>query len=81
MPDDFPTEWITTQEAAQLTGYTTRNILRAIAKGHLRGVKRGGTWFLIRGEVLAYTEQMRRLGPSKHDPWRSGARRKSNRAG
>lgn len=28
----------------------------------------------VRGEALAYTEQMWRLGPSKHDLWRNEAR-------
>jgi len=81
MSEDFnPTEWITTQEAAQVVGCTSRNILKAIAKGRLKGVKRGGAYFLTRKEVVAYAEEMRRLGPQKHDPWRTGARRKDDGA-
>ncbi len=75
-----PTEWITTKEAAELTGYTARYFRMAIAKGRLRGIKRGRDWFLKRQEVLDYAEEMRRLGPQKHDPWRVGARKRAANA-
>jgi excisionase family DNA binding protein len=79
--NDFnPTEWITTAEAANLTGYTSRNILKAISKGQLRGVKRGSTWFLTKRDVQSYAEEMKRLGPAKHDPWRTGARSRDDGA-
>jgi excisionase family DNA binding protein len=77
MPDEFdPKEWLTTSEAAELTGYTTRYFRKAVSKGRLHGIKRGRDWFLSKKEVLAYAEEMRRLGPRKHDPWRTGAREK-----
>ena len=79
MSESFnPTEWITTSEAAQLTGYTARYFRKALVGGRLRGVKRGRDWFLRREEVLAYAEEMRQLGPEKHDPWRTGARQRNN---
>lgn len=65
-----PVEWITTQEAAELTGYSKDYFRKAILRGILKGVKRGRDWFLSRAEVLAYAEEMRRLGPAKHSPKR-----------
>jgi excisionase family DNA binding protein len=77
MPDDFtPIDWLTTAEAAELTGYTDAHIRLLINRGRLPAVKRGGAWFLRRQDVMAYAEEMKRLGPAKHDPWRTGARRR-----
>lgn len=77
MPNDFtPTDWITVKEAAELTGYASAHFRRLIGKGHLQAVKRGGAWFLRRQDVIAYAEEMERLGSAKHDPWRTGARTK-----
>ena len=70
------TEWITTKEAAELTGYTTSYLRKAIHRGRLYAKKRGRDWFLNREEVLAYAEEMKRLGPARHNPWRTRARRR-----
>ena len=79
MADQFnPKEWITTAEAAEITGYTSRNIVKVINKGRLRGVKRGGLWFLRREEAQAYAREMRQLGRRKHDPWRGGSRQRED---
>jgi len=73
--EDFnPTEWITTKEAADLTGYTASYLRKAISRGLLPAEKRGRDWFLRKADVIAYAEKMKQLGPSKHDPWRTGAR-------
>jgi excisionase family DNA binding protein len=79
MPDasDSPLpDWITTGEAAELTGYAPAYIRQLILKGKLKGIKRGWAWFLKRDEVIAYAEKMDDLGMAKHDPWRSGARQR-----
>jgi excisionase family DNA binding protein len=77
MPNDFtPTDWITTKEAAELAGYADAHIRLLINRGRLQAVKRGGAWFLRRQDVIVYAEEMERLGPAKHDPWRTGARTK-----
>ena len=70
---DFPTDWITTQEAAELTGYTADYFRKAIKRDLLRGQKRGRDWFLSKGEVLTYAQRMRHLGQSKHDPTKAWA--------
>lgn len=74
MPDDFnPTEWVTTTEAAELTGYTPANFRKAIKRGRLPGQKIGRDWLLRRDDVLTYVERMQELGRSKHDPTRAWA--------
>jgi len=80
MTDDFnPTEWITTQEAAELTGYRVRYLRQLVNEGKLKAVKRSRAIFIDKDSLLAYADEMKRLGPSKHDPWRTGARRKSGK--
>jgi excisionase family DNA binding protein len=68
------TEWITTKGAAELTGYSAAYFRQLIARGRLAGRKMGRDWILDKSEVLEYAEEMKRLGPEKHNPWRSGAR-------
>jgi excisionase family DNA binding protein len=70
-------DWITTKEAAELTGYTSAHIRQLIKRGKLQAHKLGRDWFLNRGEVVAYAEKMQRLGPAKYDPWRTGARERA----
>jgi len=78
MADTFnPTEWITTKEAAALTGYTTAYFRQLIAGGRLKARKRGRDWFLNREEVLTYAEEMKQLGREKYNPWRTGTRQKA----
>ena len=77
MSDLFsPTEWITTAEAVELTGYRVRYLRQLVNQGRIRAVKRARVIFIDRESLLAYAEEMKRLGPAKHDPWRTGARRR-----
>lgn len=82
MPDNFtPTDWITTTEVADLTGYSRAYFRQLIQRGRLRSVeKRGRDWFLSKAEVLAYAEEMKRLGPAKHNPCGTDTRHKSDGA-
>ena len=76
MGDNFnPTEWITTKEAAELTGYSDARFRQLAARGVIVARKRGRDWFLDKASVLAWAEEMKRLGPQKHNPWRD---RKAN---
>jgi excisionase family DNA binding protein len=81
MPDDFsPTEWLTTAEAAELTGYSVQYIRRLIGKGRVVAKKWGRDWFLNKASLLAYQKEMEQLGPTRYNPWRTGARRKDDGA-
>jgi hypothetical protein len=49
-----------------------------MTEGKIHALKRGGIFWIEKASVTAYTDEMKRLGPSKHDPWRTGARRKND---
>jgi excisionase family DNA binding protein len=79
MTNDFnPTEWITTAEAAELTGYDVTHIRLLVRKGSITGRKFGRDWMIDRESVKDYAEEMKRLGLAKYDPWRTGAREKTS---
>lgn len=71
MSDFDPVEWITTNEAAELTGYSKDYFRKAVSRGILKGIKRGRDWFFCKAEVIAYHEEMERLGTAKHNPNRN----------
>lgn len=79
-PDFDPIVWITTSEAADLMGATADYVRKAIKRKLLRGTKRGRDWFIDRESVLAYVEEMQRLGTAKHNPWKPGGREKDDGA-
>lgn len=64
----FPIEWITTSEAAELSGYTSANIRHALVSGALPGKKKGRDWFIRKNDVLEYIKIMRELGTKKFTP-------------
>jgi excisionase family DNA binding protein len=72
MLGDFnPTEWITTSEAAKLTGYTASYFRKALKRGLLQGQKWGRGCFLNKADVLTYATETQRLESAKHDPRRT----------
>lgn len=62
--------WITTAEAAALTGYSPAYVRWLARMGRVRARKVTRDWLVSREDVLAYKGQMDRLGPDKHNPWR-----------
>lgn len=76
MPELNPEEWMTTTQAAELMGYNYAHVRYLVRKGHVVGMKMGRDWLVRRDSVLAYIEEIKQLGPAKHDPWRSGARQR-----
>ena len=80
MLEDFsPMKWLTTTEAAELTGYHVRYLRQLVNEGKVYAVKRGGIFWIDKKSVIVYADRMKRLGSARHDPWRTGARRKSDR--
>jgi excisionase family DNA binding protein len=63
-----PTEWITTAEAAEMTGYHVKYVRRLVREGKIEGAKRGRDWWVDKASVEKYIDQMKKLGTSKHDP-------------
>ncbi len=65
-----PTEWITTNVAAELTGYDYAHIRRMARLGQLPAMKLGRDWLVHRPSLLEHLQTMAALGPAKHDPRR-----------
>lgn len=63
-------EWITTKEAARLTGYTAVYIRRLIRTKRVNALKRGRDWLIDRLSLMAYKARMEALGTQKHNPRR-----------
>ena len=53
-----PTQWITTQEAAELTGYSAEYIRRLLRLGRLERQKWGNQWMVSRAALLEYKAEM-----------------------
>lgn len=65
--------WITTAEAANLTGYTVVYVRCLARKRQIEAIKTGRVWLILRASLLAYKARMDTLGPQKHNPWREDA--------
>ena len=63
-------EWLTTTEAATLTGYAPAHIRILARKGRIEARKIGRDWLVSRDSLLAYKRRMDNLGPQKHNPWK-----------
>jgi excisionase family DNA binding protein len=63
-------EWITTAEAAELTGYNLEYIRQMIRRRVIVAEKKGRDWWVDRASIEAHAEEMKQLGTAKHDPQR-----------
>jgi len=62
--------WVTTQQAAELSGYTVVYVRRLIKRGRVEAIKTGRDWLINHSSLLAYKAKMDTLGTQKHNPWR-----------
>ncbi len=60
MPD-----WITTKQAAELTGYHAKHVRRLILTGKVKAQKFGPTWQVDRRTLLAYVKAAHKLGEKR----------------
>jgi excisionase family DNA binding protein len=75
MPKEFDSgDWITTKEAAGLTGYSVQYIRRLVRQGRVVAKKWLRDWAVSRQSLLDYKEKMDGLGRTKHNPWKPGGR-------
>ena len=63
-------EWITTEEAADLSGYSLQYVQRLARQGHIGAQKKSRTWWVDRDRFVGYLEAMvarddKRAGPRK----------------
>ena len=65
--DSMP-EWITTEEAAVLSGYDVQYIRELARAGKIGAAKKGRDWWIDRDKLKEYLQAMDALGPKKFDP-------------
>jgi len=58
-------DWITTGEAALLTGYTAENVRQLVKAGKVKGQRWGRDWQIDRSSVLAYVQMVAKLGKKR----------------
>jgi len=62
--------WVSTQEAAEKTGYSSAYLRQLARRGTLPGARVGRDWFVNLAAALEYRRAMDALGSDKHNPWR-----------
>lgn len=65
-------EWLTTEQAAQLTGYSQAYMRQLAERERVTAIKAGRDWLLQRAALVAFAAQMAALGTDKHNPWKEG---------
>jgi excisionase family DNA binding protein len=58
-------DWITTAEAAELSGYHPKHIPRLIAAGKVKARRFGQVWQVNRASLLAYVRKVGKLGAKR----------------
>lgn len=61
-------EWITTAEAADLSGYHPEYVRRLAKAGKIGAVKKGRDWWIDRDKLHEYLDAIEGLGSKKFDP-------------
>lgn len=61
-------DWITTQEAAELSGYHVNYLRKLIRRGDLRGRKISILWFVHRQSLLDYMAQAENSDDKRRGP-------------
>ena len=61
-------EYITTNEASNLSGYNVEYIRQMIRAGVINAQKRGRDWWVERESFLAYLEHTQRSRDKRHGP-------------
>jgi excisionase family DNA binding protein len=61
-------EWITTQEAAEVSGFHPEYIRELARAGKIGASKKGRDWWIDRDVLKAYLDAMDTLGTKKFDP-------------
>jgi excisionase family DNA binding protein len=56
-------DWLTTTEAARLTGYNIQYIRRLVRSNKVESKKWGRDWMISRASLLAYRTEDQRRGP------------------
>ena len=63
-------EYVSVEEASQITGYSEQYIRRLLRQGKIKAEKKGSMWWVEMESLEAYKREMDSLGPDKYSPWR-----------
>jgi|YNPNPStandDraft_1061719.scaffolds.fasta_scaffold16519_5 excisionase family DNA binding protein len=55
-------DWITTKQAAELSGYHPEHIRELVREGKVKAQKFGEVWQVDRGSLLTYLRNVEKLG-------------------
>jgi excisionase family DNA binding protein len=58
-------DWITTKEAAALSGYHPKYIRRLILEGKVKAQKWGRDWQVSRSSLMSYVHEVKKLGDKR----------------
>lgn len=61
-------DWITTQEAAELSGYHPEHLRRLIKQGYIKARKVSIVWLIDRQSLLEYIAQAKESGDKRRGP-------------
>lgn len=61
-------EWLTTHEAAELSGYHPEHLRRLLQAGTIKGQKFGPVWQVNRESLLAYLEAATESNDKRRGP-------------
>jgi len=61
-------DWVSTEDAARLTGYNIKYLRELVRKRRIVAHKVSRDWLVNRESLLAYKAKMDSLGTAKHDP-------------
>ena len=58
-------EWITTREAAEISGYHADHVRELLRAGKVEARKFGEVWQIDRGSLLAYVHNVEKIGAKR----------------
>jgi len=61
----MPEDWLTTEQAAEVSGYHPDHIRRLIRAGRLKARKFGPVWQVGRIDLLAYLREVKQSGKKR----------------
>jgi len=62
------TEWVTTIEAASISGYHPEHIRELIRDKKIVAVKKGNAWWVDRASLIAYAKAAKQKEDRRHGP-------------
>ena len=58
-------KWLTTTQAAELTGYSRKHVTRLVISGQVKGQRFGPVWMIDKPSLLAYVRKAAKTGAKR----------------